>query len=556
MPHKSDPGNDSGHSPAPAPSTGKVIDLQGYLTAERTLDSFLASGPADATYPRKLSDVAGTSASVLAVITRRLDGFRPEHIEALARAVAAYPDRPEAIAHLERAVADRRLTDARRMGIAMLLEYGLGVPTGDDFVATLHEPTAALALAFRGAVQWAPSSLLLQNYVQGMLTQPSELLFALYTRLVELEGDSPVEVARLLALHPDEELSIEVVEALAQQGSRASVQALALLEPSLSYEASHAAGRALQKFRLAGYNPRLLRNPEPACRALLTPIDGGGNRVVLLIVPGKGAGSPPVTLEAYTNDVLGLIEAVATPAPGNAELPRQTEVGYLHRHSARNWSVPSRDRAELTTPAQVPVSMLEAPYLYGLDVLREALRRNWLTVTPLPLDYGLYSHLFWVYSEGLETARELVEQEGSARSQEVVAREADLLLNPAFDSWYLAGEPAQEVAEEISTLSGGPPVQLTDDSWRHLLPALIRLAHDEFGVEVRNRYAHRLGRMSEWLRLSGQLDDAASAASAAVTMLKSPPETNLLVLRLVQRGILVALGKLSGQRREHRRARG
>jgi hypothetical protein len=77
------------------------------------------------------------------------------------------------------------------------------------------------------------------------------------------------------------------------------------------------------------------------------------------------------------------------------------------------------------------------------------------------------------------------------------------------------------------------------------------LAHDEFGPEVRQRYSDRLRRMAEWLHMSGEDHDAECARSAAQTILKAPPETNLLVLRLVQRGILVALNRLAADSRHH-----
>lgn len=81
-----------------------------------------------------------------------------------------------------------------------------------------------------------------------------------------------------------------------------------------------------------------------------------------------------------------------------------------------------------------------------------------------------------------------------------------------------------------------------------LLPSLIRLAHDEFGEEVRALYAHRLRRMAEWLWLAGRLHEAAVAASAACTMEQSPPEANLSVIRLVQRGVLKALREIRAGR--------
>jgi hypothetical protein len=76
-----------------------------------------------------------------------------------------------------------------------------------------------------------------------------------------------------------------------------------------------------------------------------------------------------------------------------------------------------------------------------------------------------------------------------------------------------------------------------------LLPALIRLAHDEFGPQLRGRYAARLRRMAEWLNISGNTAEARMAESCARTMEQSPPETNLFVIRLVQKGILVALSQ-------------
>lgn len=543
MPHSSDMGSESRR----VPKVGKVIDLGGYLAAERALDLVISTDPADALYPHRLAAATQLGASMLAVVARRLDAYRPEALESLGRAAAAYPVRAEAVAHLTRAANDRRIADARRLGAMLVLEYCLGVPPGDDYLATLRDPTTALALSFWGAARGAVRSPLLQSYVQAMLTQPSELLYGLFGRLVALEGDVPAEVARLLALHPDAELSLEIVDALAAQGSKAAVQCLAVLAPNVSPEASHAADRALRKLRLSGYSPRLLQPPVEGCRALLSPIDGRGYRLLVLVAPGSGSDSATM-LELYLSDAEGLLEASTYAACGQADLPRTADMGRVHHYLPKGWvpgSAQITDAGSGNSPT-VTFAMLEAPYLYGLDVLREAVRRNWLCVAPLPLEYALVSHLFWAHSDGLQEASFGVADEADIPHQ-LTPREADLLMNPAFDSWYLEGDAAREVAEDISALNGGPPKELTDDNWKLMLPALIRLAHDEFGPEVRVHYAARLRRMSEWLRLAGQDQEANCATSAARTMLKSPPETNLLVLRLVQRGILVALNRLASE---------
>ncbi len=88
------------------------------------------------------------------------------------------------------------------------------------------------------------------------------------------------------------------------------------------------------------------------------------------------------------------------------------------------------------------------------------------------------------------------------------------------------------------------PHELSHDNWRVLLPALIRLAHDEFGPELRAEYSQRLNFMAEWLWIAGHHREASLAASASRTMLQSPPEANLFVLRLIQRGVLVALSRM------------
>lgn len=546
MPHSSDRDSESRR----VSKAGKVIDLQGYLAAERALDLLLQTDPSDGLYRRRLEEAFSLGVSMLAVVSRRLDAFHPHDLEPLGRAAAAYPSRKEAVSHLTRTANDVRSPDSRRLGAMLVLEYCLGVPSEDDFLATLRDPTTALALSFRGAARGAAASPLLQSYVQSVLTQPSELLYALFGRLTALEGDVPVEVARLLALHPDAELSREIVDALATQGSKAAIQCLAILEPSLSHEGAHAANRALHKLRLSGYSPRLLNAPVEGCRALISPIDGSGTRLLVLLAP-TGESQSAAMLEMYLSDTEGLLEASAyiMRDPRKGDIPPTGDIGHVRRYTPKGWApgAPRDVEDAMGHRSDAMYSMLEAPYLYGLSLLREVMRLNWQSVTPLPLEYCLLNHLFWAHSDGASSDGLNPAHDEDELVQQLAPREADLLMNSAFDSWYLAGDSAREVAEEISTLSGGPPTELTDDNWRLLLPALIRLAHDEFGAEVRTRYAGRLRHMSEWLRLAGQFQDAAHAASAARTMLKSPPETNLLVLRLVQRGILVALGRLAAE---------
>ncbi|HUP27217.1 MAG TPA: hypothetical protein VM409_02195, partial [Chloroflexia bacterium] len=122
--------------------------------------------------------------------------------------------------------------------------------------------------------------------------------------------------------------------------------------------------------------------------------------------------------------------------------------------------------------------------------------------------------------------------------------EADLLSHEHFALWYLSSPGTYFVAREIVAAGTSLPYELSHETWQILWPSIIRLAHEEFIPEMRAKYATRLRLMSEWLFFAGQHREGALAASAARTMIQSPPEVNLFVLRLVQKGILVALSKL------------
>jgi hypothetical protein len=122
--------------------------------------------------------------------------------------------------------------------------------------------------------------------------------------------------------------------------------------------------------------------------------------------------------------------------------------------------------------------------------------------------------------------------------------ESDLLSDPLFESWYLDSGAVYVAAQELLAQNVGLPEEMTDESWRALLPLVIKLAHAEFGQSVRKHYAARLRLMSEWLALAGRYHDASRTRTAAATMMASPPEANLFVLALVQKGILVALDNL------------
>lgn len=259
-----------------------------------------------------------------------------------------------------------------------------------------------------------------------------------------------------------------------------------------------------------------------------------------LYVPATSAVSRPVFMGLLVSDYAGLIELVGPTSRSNDTVPKRPHPGPVGTlHPPMVYKIPD-------TPANLAtVSCVEVPYAYGLRLLRKAVSRNWLTGTPLPLEYQLLFNLVWQFGQGNGDEESYAAKFVERDDRGLAESESELLLNPLFDSWYLESAGVRLVAEELAALDYDFSHELTEDNWRILLPSIIRLAHDEFGPELRMRYANRLRLMSEWLRFSDQHHDADLAASAAYTIVNSPPEANLFVLRLVQKGIFVALSELT-----------
>ncbi len=528
-----------------APQTSKVIELQGHKAAEQALGRLLRADPARADFRNLVADALVTGQPLLTAIVRRLDSSSPQHFEALGRTLGAYPKRAEAAKALLRVVLDRRHSDNRRLGAAILLDHFLGAPPPADFLSILDNPVAALAscltAALDGGTDKFPS---LVGYLLSLMAQQPELIYPILGALAASDRDGAVEALRLLALQPDPDLMMEAIDALASQPSPHAIRALLVLEPNLPHEASRAVSRALQKLRLSGFEVGPLQEPTGRCRALLSPIDGRGNRLLWLGVPVRGQADRPVvemvTMGLLLSDSVGMRDVRAITAADASTFPPPAQVGALHSHFAHKLGGAFVE----DMPGAASSVCLEVPFGYGLAVLRGTVERNWATGTPLPIEYQLLNDLFWEYGAGYEEDGQATNRSDSGPLQAISDNEGDLLSNSLFSSWYVESEGVREVVEELVALDNRLPHELTDENWRLLLPALIRLAHDEFGPGLCARYADRLRLMSEWLRLAHMEREANLAASAAQTIVQSPPEANLFVLRLVQKGILVALHQL------------
>lgn len=524
----------------------KVIVLQDHQVAERLMDDLLLADYASPDYTLLLARASMLGTPILSAVTRRLDAFDPRLLDVLGRVVGVYPDVREVVMTLRRTANDHRRSDRRRMGAVMLLEQVFGLHPPDDFLSTLREPVQSATGLLLGALDNHGSSpSVLRDYLRALVFQPLDLLYSVLAALAETRDDRTVDVLCLLALQPDHDLQMGVIEALANRGTERALRALRVLELTLPDEAAHTANRHLQKLLLSGVGVSPLRTPDANCRAWLSAIDGRGDRLLWLAAPAPGAKDEFVLLGLLLNDQAGVLDALGAGGVLLSSLPSRSPLGTLH---------PDLDFTALgVLPADSSLGehaggYLDVPFDYALSLLRGSVQANWTTGTPLPVEYQLLNFAIWEYAAHLvkDGAVSLIPP-GFAKAvvfdADAPNSESDLLFDTLFDSWYLEGEPVRAVAQDVAELEGALPHEVTDDGWRMLLPALIRLAHEEFGPDMRVRYAGRLQRMAEWYHIAGEKHASLMALQCAHTMLTSPPEANLFVLRLVQKGILVALAE-------------
>src|SRR3989442_11320654 len=76
--------------------------------------------------------------------------------------------------------------------------------------------------------------------------------------------------------------------------------------------------------------------------------------------------------------------------------------------------------------------------------------------------------------------------------EDAAENENDLLCGSIFDSWYLESGAVYLAAQELLAQDVGLPVEMTDQSWRALLPMVIKLARSEFNIDARQCYSERL----------------------------------------------------------------
>lgn len=515
--------------------------------AEAALDEIARAARERREYSGLLDSAAALGPPVLKALVRRLDSSDPLLFSALGRLVAHYPSRSQAEDALLRAASSPRSSDNRRMA-AILLLYELGFPpmSAAELLSALDNPSASIAnmLAHTLAARDNTPGVLHEYniHIMALLSLPADLLYSAFSSLAASSDDGAVAVLRLLALYPHPDLMDGAITALTLRLSETRIKALVALEPNLPPEHALVVSRALQKARLLG-NPAALAPsaPDDRYRALLSAIDTNGSRSLWFQVPSASDNTATEVVGLSLNDISGL-SAVASRATFHLRpFPPPSQSGRIHLSLLK--SGPDVDLA------LAHASCLEVPFIYGLRVLRDAVKRNWNAGAPLPMQYLLLYHLIWQHGAlediNITDLKDIAKDIAIEETDTYADAQVELLHIPEISSWYLQSAGTRLFADEITKAPGTLLSRQGEESWYVLLsplvPSLIRLAHDDFDHKLCVLYARRLTSMSEWLRYAGREREAMLAASAAHTMRQSPPEANPFVLQLVQRGILIAL---------------
>lgn len=497
---------------------GKVI---GTLTRRREIEAALeavARARTEAESRRYLERLSAFGGDVLPVVVQSLETTDPWMVRALGRAVAQLPDRRRAIEALRRAVLSPQSTDRRRVVAMVLLDQFLGYAPDDELFAALGNPAE---VAVRGLFRARPEegAALRLDYLSILHTQPYGELLAALRYFEEHGGERAIEALRFFALDSRETVARSALEALGRMRDPAALQALQVVLSNAPPERRALVERMCRKLRLSGVPEVPLPAPPEGERVLVTPLDGAGMRLCLVLSPEEGRYR---ALHLHLDDENGIQACFEATLPYE-DLPSPAAEGAVHVAPA---------------PWQ-GVFFLETGLAYLRTVLSRALERHRAGDRPLPLEYRFYCDRIWGRSVPPQEIPKVTPRRPPPSQTDV----AGLLAHPYFLSWFAESPAIVEAARRLTHADVSRSV-----GQAALAVTVISLVQDEFPPARCLAYARRLRDMAEWLALAGQQELAAIALAAAEEMDVALPVRSMFALTMVQKGLLIALGQLRSER--------
>ncbi len=495
-------------------SRGQVVTtLRSRPEIEAALRALARARTEEGSRPYLLT-LKGYGAAVLPVVLHHLDTPDPWMVRALGRTLAQMQDRRRAAAALRRAIVAPRSSDRRRIVAMVLLDQFLEEPPDESLFSALGNPTD---VAVRALLRDTPPHeyLVRLDYLSIIHAQPLADILAALERFREAAGDQAVAVLAFFALDERDEVAQRALESLGTVRLPAALHALRVLEPNVPLPRRAMVERVRRKLLLSGV-PEPPRPALPAgARALVSPLDGGGNRLLLFLFPVEG-GYRAVHL--FLDDSQGVRGAY--------------EVVYAHPE------IPAVGPQGSVYPAPHPwegIYLLEAAWGYAQGLLREYLAYVETREALCPLEYRFFHPQIW----GWDVAEEQPPRWPQRAAGLVQSDVSRLLGHRYLASWYVESEAIYGMAQ---TLQGA---DLSRPEGQGLLAlATVSLIQSELPAEVCLLYARRLRDMAGWLQRAGKAELAAVAAAAAEEMDDAQPLQSIFSLLLLQKSLLVAAENL------------
>ncbi len=453
-----------------------------------------------------LGILEGYGLAVLPIALRYLDTPNPWMVRALGRTLAQISERGQVVEALRRAILSPESSPRRRIVALVLLDQFLGEPVSEALFSALGNPAE---VAVNALLEDTPEEarLVRMDYLSILHAQPpSEILYAI-RRFREAASPPAIEALRFFALDERESIARPALEALGKIRRPEALQALQIIRPNVPLARQTWVERMQRKLLLTGVPNCPLPPPSPGERILVSPPDGGGNRLILVLDEKSRA------LHLFLSDERG-IEGAYEMAYRPGELPAAGPPGKVY-------------------PAPYPwtgLYLLEASWAYAQHLLREALVWNEACGLPYPLEYRFFCGRIWGYGEEEEPL--LPPHIPGILSYEAASL---FLSHPYLASWFLESERVEAVVQNL--LKTDRPEE------QQMALAIIALVQSEFSPEVCLRYTRRLRDMAGWLIRAQEGVLAAIAAAAAEEIARVPPLRSTFALLLAQKGLMVALGK-------------
>jgi hypothetical protein len=504
---------------------------------------------------------------LLVMIARSLAEADPRAIIRLGSLAAAYPDRAAALAFLRQEALDPRNADRKRMAVMVVLEQFLDQPLGDEYFATLRDPSGVAVNSLVQVLEGAQRDRnLLLAYLSAFEEQHPAALGTVLDNLENLSSAQGLEILKLVAQHPDEDLAERALTLLLAGRRAPGLRALRMLELVAPPARRARIARPLRKLSMAGLALPPFAVPPPGARALLTGIDGAGGAGLWFLVPRPDGQIELLSL--LLSDSGGIMDAFGGDDFSAGSFPPPAPVGTVHR-GLEPHRVPGAAPAALPVPAALEApagdfaplvpwpgepwpddllepggasaappaeaDFLEIPFEYGRRLVAEYQALTWAGGAPLPWEYRLFHDIIWRFGPPPDRSPLPVPRPTTGDS-------ALLLARPYFQSWDLPSEtllPLVEVLRADPAAASG--FLLPDSLSPRLRAALITVVRAYFTTEQRARYAGRLRATATWLQCAGDPQAAGLAAQAAADLEARALTRHRFALALAVRSALRAV---------------